>query len=121
MVFDYWRRTTGRSAHTLYSPERRTKIMARLKEGFSVETMCKAVDGIMRSSWHNGAETGRTWLEINHVFRDATTVEKFSGDGGLASARPGAAQGVAIDFLEHIEQQRQRRARRRGKGKGRQQ
>uniref|UniRef100_A0A6M3KS31 Uncharacterized protein n=1 Tax=viral metagenome TaxID=1070528 RepID=A0A6M3KS31_9ZZZZ len=53
---------------------RRRAIRARLKEGFSVETVKQAAAGIFLSVWH--VENGFT--DLTHVCKSAANVERFA-------------------------------------------
>ena len=64
-VLEYWRVKTGRSERTDFSATRKGVIRARLRDGYSVEQLFRAVDALMRSSFHvDGGYTDAT-----HAFR----------------------------------------------------
>lgn len=78
-VFGHWRKyhpqACPRPVST--SPEWK-KIVARFNEGYTVAQLCRAIDGIHKSSFHCGENAeGRKWLTILICFRDASQVEKF--------------------------------------------
>lgn len=82
VVFEYWRTTTGKRGKL--SEKRKTKIKARLREGYTVEDLKLAIDGLSASDWHNGRNPrtqGRKYLELEQVTRDGTRVEKFMAMG----------------------------------------
>ncbi len=71
-LFELWRLETGHLA-AKFTDERRRKIAARLREGFSEEELCDAVRGIALDPWpervlHN---------DLTQVFRSGAQVEKF--------------------------------------------
>jgi len=79
-VFGYWLAKTDRSAKHKLTNGRRARIRARLKEGYSVEQLKQAIDGVLRSRWHMGHNPNRTRYDrISTVFRDGGQVEHFAG------------------------------------------
>lgn len=77
-VFEYWRAKTGRAESTKMTPDRTAKIRSRLKEGYTVSDLCKAVDGIMTSDFHTGAnDNGKPYTDCSIVFRNAQKVDHF--------------------------------------------
>ena len=65
----------GKRADTKFSTERQSKIKARLKEGFTVQQLCRAIDGVAKDPWPERGKSGNDDLTI--IFREATQVEKF--------------------------------------------
>lgn len=80
VVFDAWRRSTGKSVgRTKLTPKRRKCIEARVKDGYSVEDLTAAVQGWRRSPFHCGANESRTvYNELTLLLRDGEHVEKFA-------------------------------------------
>jgi len=86
LVFDRWRTATGRTDETRLLPKRERLIEARLKEGFSVEQLCLAIDGCVASAFHQGQnERNQVYDDLTLILRDGTKVEYF-----MALARPRA-------------------------------
>lgn len=55
-----------------------TKIRARLEEGFTVESLCHAIDGCMRSPWHQGEnDRQKPFDSLELIVRDAKHVHDF--------------------------------------------
>jgi hypothetical protein len=51
-------------------------IQARLVEGFSVEELCKAIDGYHKSPYHMGQnDRGTVYLDLELIMRDETKVQ----------------------------------------------
>jgi uncharacterized protein YdaU (DUF1376 family) len=77
MVFTYWQNQRGHEKAKL--DDRREKaIKARLKDGYSVEDLCRAVDGIAKSPHHMGQNDSRTvYDDIELICRSAANVDKF--------------------------------------------
>jgi hypothetical protein len=54
------------------------KIRARLKDGFSVEDLCLAIDGCHASPFHNGEnDDGRKYQNLELIVRDSSKVTQF--------------------------------------------
>lgn len=78
VVFAHWARVLCPKA--IFTKDRARRIAARLAEGFTAETLCKAVDGVVHSDWHMGRDPGshgRDYRGLETIFRDAGQVEKF--------------------------------------------
>lgn len=52
-VFGHWREVAGRSRATL-TTKRYRAVSARLREGWTPEELCRAIDGWRLSEWHQG-------------------------------------------------------------------
>ena len=50
------------------------RIASRIKEGFSVDELKKAIDGNLMDNWHQQHTAGHT---VEYIFRSATKVEQF--------------------------------------------
>jgi len=74
VVFEYWKKTMHKNGATRFSPSRRRKVLARLKN-WKVADLCKAIDGCAGDSWH--MEERQNDLEL--ICRDDEHVEKFIG------------------------------------------
>lgn len=78
-VFGYWQERLDHPGAT-FSPERRRRIEARLKEGLTVERLKEAIDGCASSAFHMGDNDSRTVYDsIDLIFRTASKVEEFAG------------------------------------------
>lgn len=65
IVLEYWRTKTGRPERTEYTSARLGIVRARIRDGYSVEQLKKAVDGLMSSDWH---VQGR-YTDTSHAFK----------------------------------------------------
>lgn len=76
-VFEHWQTVLGHPRAKL-DAKRRSRIQARLREGFSVAELKLAIDGVRLSAWHMGDNPdGRTYDGIETILREAAQVEKF--------------------------------------------
>lgn len=74
-VFDYWRAKLHPRAKL--TVKRRKYICARLRDGYTVEQLKRAVDGCAASSFHQGDnEEGRLYDDITTIFRAGHKVEQ---------------------------------------------
>lgn len=73
-VFDYWK-TTRNHPKARLGDERKRKIAARLREGFTVDELKLAVDGVALDPWEDRGRHD----DIGVIFRNASQVEKFLG------------------------------------------
>lgn len=76
-VFTYWQKVMGHNRAHL-DTKREKNIKARLKDGYSVEDLCRAVDGCKLSPHHMGQNDTRTvYDDIELICRDGSKVDKF--------------------------------------------
>ena len=76
-VFDYWREVMGHP-NAVLDNKRSRAIAGRLKHGYSVEQLKRAVDGCRASPWHQGQNDRKlVYDDIELICRDAKRVEAF--------------------------------------------
>lgn len=88
--------------------DRRKMIRARLKEGYSVEDLCKAIDGLHLSPHHRGEnDRGTVYLDIQYAMRDGRSVARCMA---LYERPPTATSSVSLfnerasdEFLEALD------------------
>lgn len=69
-------------------------IRDRLKEGHTVDTLCKAIDGYHKSPWHCGENDNRTkYLDLALIMRDQSHVAKGVEMDDKPPAKPNNAVG----------------------------
>ena len=85
-VFGYWRTVTGHPKASLLDGRRRL-IQARMKDGFSVAQLKRAIDGAAASEFHAGKYD---WLET--IFANGARVEQM-----IARAGDTAPEAVTLD------------------------
>lgn len=80
-VFDYWRVATKHDGAKL-TDKRRRLIDARLKDGYSEEQLCAAVDGCKASAFHQGEnERAAVFDDIELICRTGEKLESFINHG----------------------------------------
>lgn len=78
-VFAYWQQAMNHPQAKL-DAKRDRAIKARLKDGYTVEQLCKAVDGCKLSPHHMGKnDTSTVYDDIELICRDGPKVDKFIG------------------------------------------
>jgi len=98
-LFAYWQRAMAHPQAKL-DAKRERNIKARLKDCYTVEQLCKAVDGCKLSPHHMGQNDTRTvYDDIELICRDGPRVDKFIAlverGGGMAMS-PGLRQQVDV-------------------------
>lgn len=107
VVFDHWQSVMG-SPRSKLDAKREKVIKSALKAGYSVEDLCKAIDGCALSPFHMGLNDQRTKFNgIDLILRNADQIDKFVA---LADAPPpaGPAPGsgkvvTAADWADSTE------------------
>lgn len=80
-VFDYWRVATKHDGAKL-TDKRRRLIDARLKDGYSEEQLCAAIDGCKASTFHQGGnDRGAVFDDIELICRTGEKLESFIDHG----------------------------------------
>ncbi|WP_407485039.1 YdaU family protein [Acinetobacter baumannii] len=72
-VFEFWKVTFNKNNRTVLDNQRKSKIQARLKEGYTVEDIKTAIVGCSKSQFH--IEGNHTDLTL--ICRDATKLDHF--------------------------------------------
>jgi len=76
-VFGYWTAKRGHPRAKL-DAKREKNIRARLADGYTVEQLCRAIDGIAKSTFHMGDNDQRTvYDDVELICRNAGNVDKF--------------------------------------------
>lgn len=84
-VFTYWQQVMNHPQAKL-DAKRERAIKARLKDGYSVGDLCRAVDGCSRSPHHMGQNETRTvYDDIELICRDGPKVDGFIKKAASAS------------------------------------
>jgi len=79
-VFAYWRRVCrGEKSKCVLGPKRREKIAARLKEGYTVQELKRAIDGAAAHPYTS--PDGKRFDELELIMRDETKVDDFMSRG----------------------------------------
>jgi hypothetical protein len=80
-VFDHWAKTRTRPGAAKFTTDRRSKVKARLAEGYTAEELCKAVDGMMATPHNNGDnDRGERYDDLTIACQSAANVDRFIGN-----------------------------------------
>lgn len=88
-VFSYWQQVMGKPRAQL-DAKRKRSIAGRLKDGYTPEQLCKAVDGCRNDPFSMGKNDRSTmYNDIELICRDGPRVDKFIALADKPSAVPG--------------------------------
>lgn len=76
-VFDHWVAVAKKNANTTLTDVRRLKVRARLREGYSVEQLKRAVDGCAVTPHNQGETDGQIHDDLELICRSAGQVDRF--------------------------------------------
>lgn len=79
-VFEHWKKKMQKHGQVRLTDERRKKIQARLKDGYSVDEIKRAVDGCSQSEFHmaRGKYRGcRRYDDLTLILRNGSRLENF--------------------------------------------
>lgn len=87
LVFDHWVMRMGKGSSTKLTKGRKSKIEARLKEGYSIDDIKQAIDGCANSGHHMGQnDTGTVYDDLTLICRNGEKVEWFKNN--IAKVKP---------------------------------
>lgn len=76
-VFSYWQTRLNHPTAKL-TAERKRKVQARLREGYSVEQIKQAIDGCASSPFHLGQnDNGQVYDDLELICRNGSKIEQF--------------------------------------------
>lgn len=78
-IFNYWKEKTGKKKAQL-GGALKSKILGRIKDGYSVEDIKQAIDGNSGSAWHQGQnDKNIKYNGLDLICRDSTKIDYFMG------------------------------------------
>jgi hypothetical protein len=111
-LFRYWQTAMGKPQAKL-TPERRAKLRARLKEGYTPEQIRLAIDNVAGSSYHRGENTnGQEYADLTLICRNGSKLEQYAamGAGTIQLSEPGGRESAVPQGQEALIQRLQREA-----------
>lgn len=76
-LFDFWKKITGHHRSSL--DEKTFKLIkARMKDGYTVHQIAKAIYGLKLSPHHMGVSTGVKYDGLKYVVKDSEAIDRFS-------------------------------------------
>lgn len=109
-MFDHYRVHHPRAFPRPRSESKEWKaILARMREGYTLADLCKAIDGYHVSPFHRGEnESGTKYLDLALIVRDGTHVAKgielAAGPGPVVSEKERRNHRAAQGVLERVKQ-----------------
>ena len=104
-IFAFWLSATGRSAATTRkTPERTSKIKARLRDGYTERDIRRAIANVAQSEFHQGAK-GTRYDDITLICRNGSYLEKYR-DMSDEEPTDADASAATASYDEQREQQR---------------
>lgn len=92
-VFQHWLRVWDKRSVTIFTGPRRTKVIARLREGYTVTQLQEAISGYRHSSYHRGDnDQGKPYDDLALFMRDASKVDAGIQHGIAAANRSAAGR-----------------------------
>tara|TARA_R110002020_G_scaffold461823_4_gene681008 strand:+ start:6082 stop:6801 length:720 start_codon:yes stop_codon:yes gene_type:complete len=77
-IFEYWCQVMKKDKKTKLTPKRKGKIEARLKEGYGIDDIAKAIEGCAASEYHMGNnDTSTIYNDIELICRSGEKLESF--------------------------------------------
>lgn len=106
-VFQYWKLVMKKNGTTGFSAKRKSKIESRLKDGYPIEEIKRAIDHCANTAHNmgfdrNGNKTGKKYDDIELICRNAENLERFRdnpGDMNLGILHEGHQSNSGINEL----------------------
>ncbi len=80
IVFEHWCQIMGKRGNAKLTPERRRLIKARLKDGYEVKDLMRAIEGCAKSDFHMGRgqyRGAKKYNDLTLILRDGSKLEGF--------------------------------------------
>lgn len=106
-IFDYWCSVMRKAAGTKFLGDRKQKVRSRLREGFTVEQIKRAIDGVAQSPWHRGENPGgREYTDLTMICGSPAKLEQFIEMGPPESRvrTPVIDLGSELERLSELEE-----------------
>lgn len=77
-VFTHWRQVMGKNGRTAFDRKRKSAVQARLRDGYSVDDLKRAVDGCAKTPHNMGQnDRGERFDDLELICRDSGRVDRF--------------------------------------------
>lgn len=77
-IYNHWKTTMGKNGSTKFTDGRRSKIKARLREGYTIDQIKTAIDNCKASEFHMGGNENKTvYNDITLICREGSKLEQF--------------------------------------------
>lgn len=97
-VFDHWCLTMGKRSNTIFSTDRKARVLARLREGYTVSQLVEAVTGYTKIPFNMGDNAdNRRWDGLELICRSGSHVEKgIEANVGASNAEAAGSHDAAM-------------------------
>lgn len=96
-VFEHWAQVFGHGGRAKFDAKRRRAVEARLRDGYTLEQLLRAVDGCAASPWHRGQnDRGKPYTDLELICRDAKHVDEFLGLAEQTARAGGAPRPMCV-------------------------
>ncbi|CAG68985.1 hypothetical protein [Acinetobacter baylyi] len=96
-IFEFWKTTFGKNDRTKLDNKRKSKILTRLREGYSVEEIKNGVMGCSKSDHHVQGQ----FTDIELICRDAVHLDRFIGYSQQIRFIPKTPEPERIDLSKY--------------------
>lgn len=101
-VFDYWRTAMKKSQRTKLDAARKRVIASRLKDGYDVDDLMKAIRGCSLTPHNMGQnDRGEVYNDLTLILRDAAHVDRFIRNADHPPAQAKGYKRPQEDFPLH--------------------
>lgn len=99
ILFEHWITATGRSpGQNRLTAGRRSKVNARIRDGYTPSQLQAAIDGIASSAWHSGDNPGsKRYDTFDFIMRSGENVEKGIEFAVAHANKTAARQNGGVD------------------------
>ncbi|WLF84812.1 YdaU family protein [Moraxella sp. ZY210820] len=72
-IFEFWKSVFGKNASTQFSDKRKAKVIARLKDGYSIDEIKKAIHNVSQNEFNVVNE----YIDLELICRDVEHLERY--------------------------------------------
>ena len=103
-VFNYWRLTMNKNGQAILNNDRSKAIQARLKEGYKVEDIKKAILGCSMTGHNMGQnKDGKLFNDLELICRNGSQIERFASNSEQVKQQFSVATQKTISNIIDVE------------------
>jgi hypothetical protein len=103
-IFRHWQKVMGKDSRAKLTQKRKSKISARLKDGFTVQEICRAISGCANSAYHMGQnDSGTIYDDLELICRDDGKLRQFLSISEKPKQQYSQATATTIQTLNEME------------------
>lgn len=93
-IFDYWVKVMSKTGNVIFSDKRKKLVKDRLKDGYSVEDIKKAIDNCSVTPWNTGSNPqNKRFDDLELICRTGEKLEQFRDNDPLENKKVDAHSG----------------------------